>query len=163
MKPVRFLAVLCLACTFCAGEALAQAAAEAVLTHSLSSGAASSMGKTLGNALGNATGQMASRLGQQTSVQAPRARVPVAKTKSAASVIPATVSNSGSSSNGSLIASIQGGSSQGNCADAAKAAAPKRSKADASKPIAPAPDATCAMAAQNLDSHPAVVNLPAAK
>jgi hypothetical protein len=121
------------------------------------------MGKTLGNALGNATGQMASRLGQQTSVQAPRARVPVAKTRSAASVVPATVSNSGSSSNASLIASIQGSSSQVNCAPSAKTAAPKASNGDTAKPIAPAPDATCAMAAQNLDSHPAVVNLPAAK
>ena len=164
MTDRTYVSLVILMCGLSAGQLFAQAAAESVLTHGLSSTAGSSVGKTLGNAIGNAAGQLGGRLGQQASA-VPRVKVlPAARAKTA-SVPAGTTTAETASSSGSLIASIQGGATSSPAANCA--VAPKPPQADTSKSKAPAagapgaaPVATCQ--AQDADSHPAVVNLPAA-
>ena len=164
MKYRTFVSAVILMCGLSACQLFAQAAAESVLTHGLSSTAGSSLGKTLGNAIGNAASQLGGRLGQQTATVPKVQRVPAAKTKTAS--VLATTAGETASSSGSLIASIQGGATSSpatNCA-----ATPKPAQADTSQSKAPAagtpaavPTTTC-QAAQDADSHPSVLNLPAA-
>ncbi len=163
MKSARSVCVAVLIVAGCAGELFAQAAAETVLTHGASSAAGSSLGKTLGNALGNAASQLGGRLGQQTSTAPNVQRVPASKKKAVAAAVPSTPAPV--SFSGSLIASIEGAAPASsvvaaNCAPAAK---PADSNSSQSTPAPAATDLTknCP-AAQGNDSHPAVVNLPAA-
>lgn len=182
MKYAQFVAAVVLVCGLSASQLFAQAAAESVLTHGLSSGAGSSLGKTLGNAIGNAASQLGGRLGQQTSTAPSIQRVPAAKAKSA--TVPVTMTSAAPPPSGSLIASIQGGATStpvvANCAIAKSPASSSSQSGIASSP-APAANAptkaevasanrvpattvaanTCP-ATQDADSHPAVVNLPAA-
>lgn len=174
MKYRRFVAAVVLTCGMGAGELFAQAAAESVLTHGLSSTAGSSLGKTLGNAMGNAASQLGGRLGQQTSVPAVQ-RIPATRPKTA-SVPAGTPTAATASSSGSMIASIQGGatsSTTANCAVTPKAVQSDLSQgksahagpvAGTPEPTAPpvAASASVCQAAQGTDSHPSVVNLPAA-
>jgi hypothetical protein len=173
MTHARFLAATLLICGLGASQLFAQAAAESVLTHGLSSTAGSGLGKTLGNAVGNAASQLGGRLGQQTSTAVQY--VPAAKVKTAGVPVPATTPATASSS-GSLIASIQGGAtSTPTCAATSKTAEANSSPAKATTatpvPATPAQPATTLAsvspasnceAAQDPESHPAVVNLPAA-
>jgi hypothetical protein len=157
---VFLLALSCLILTF-DGSAFSQAAAEAALTHGLSSAAGSSLGK----AMGNATGQLAGKLGQQTSNAVSRQRPSTMKLGSAAAVKTAAPTTSEPPTSGSLILSVQGAASQpANCA-------PAQQKTEASLPKSEVPVtgshpavANCAPSiSQDADSHPAVLNLPAAK
>lgn len=167
MKYSHFVAAVVLVCGLGVVQLFAQAAAESVLTHGLSSAAGSSLGKTLGNAMGNAASQLGGRLGQQTapSVQ----RVPATKVKTG--FVPSAATRPAPSSSGSLIASIQGGatsSTSTTCAAGSKpvdssqskpSPAPGPSASVPTKPV-PAPVNNC-QSAKDVDSHPAVVNLPA--
>lgn len=173
MKFGRFVAAVFLVCGLGASQLFAQAAAESVLTHGLSSTAGSSLGKTLGNAIGNAAGQLGARLGQQTSTAVQH--VPTAKAKARGVPVPATTPATAFSS-GSLIASIQGGAtSTPSCAASTKTAeansSPTKATTATPAPATPAPLATTpaavapasnCQAAPDSESHPAVVNLPAA-
>jgi len=143
------------------GNAAAQAAAESALTHALSSSAGSSLGK----AMGNATGQLAGKLGQQTSNAVTRPKVPAVKLGSAAVVKPATTPDTGPPASGSLIASIQGSASQApNCAPAMRTTEGNQPKSDAVATESHPAAANCTPApSQDAETHPAVVNLPAAK
>ena len=168
MKSCRFTFVAVLLVAVCAGELFAQAAAEAVLTHGASSAAGSSLGKTLGNALGNAASQLGGRLGQQTSTAPKVQRIPANKQK-AAMAVSASTNPAVAPSSGSLIASIEGAAPASSVATANCAAAKpedSNSSQSTSLPTAKLPPATSPAkscpAAQESDSHPAVVNLPAA-
>ncbi|HKR84411.1 MAG TPA: hypothetical protein VJS37_09560 [Terriglobales bacterium] len=172
MTSGRLAMAALLASGLLVGEAFPQAATEGVLTHGLSSGAGSALGKTLGNALGNAANQMGNRLGQQTSLPAPRPRVPSAKaTGTAGPTVPRAQTAVAPSSSGSLIASIQGGvsptaSTPANCRAVTKPATSTTAKSDTdgSPPAEqePARSSRCALS-QDSNSHPAVVNLQPAK
>ena len=143
------------------GNAAAQAAAESALTHALSSSAGSSLGK----AMGNATGQLAGKLGQQTSNAVSRPRLSTPKLGSSAVVKPATTSTAAPSPSGSLIASIQGSASPvTNCAPTKQTADANPTKTDATAAESHPAPANCAPASsQDTETHPAVLNLPAAK
>jgi hypothetical protein len=157
---VSLLALSCLILTF-DGNAFAQATAEAALTHGLSSAAGSSLGK----AMGNATGQLAGKLGQQTSSAVSRQRPSTAKLGSAAAVKPAPTTTSEPPASGSLILSVQGAASQpANCAPAQQKTetAPPKSDAPVTE-LHPAVANCVSPISQDADSHPAVLNLPAAK
>ena len=172
MKCRGFVAAAVLICGLGTGQVFAQAAAESVLTHGLSSTAGSSLGKTLGNAMGNAASQLGGRLGQQTSTAPSVQRVPTAKPKTpgvpASVVTPAT-----SSAPGSLIASIQGDAAAAPTCAATRPAQgnPPPTKATGAAPVPATPagaatipvaPASNCQAVKDSDSHPAVVNLPAA-
>ncbi len=177
MKYRGFVAAGVMFCGLSAGQLFAQAAAESVLTHGLSSAAGSSLGKTLGNAMGNAASQLGGKLGRQTSTLPSVQRVPASKAKAA--TLPVSTTSAAPPSSGSLIASIQGGATStpvlANCA-IAKTAGPNASQsgsvavpapskvgsaAATTVPVTTAGANNCA-AMQDGDSHPAVVNLPAA-
>lgn len=173
MKHVGFVAAVALVCGLGASQAFAQAAAESVLTHGLSSAAGSSLGKTLGNAMGNAASQLGGKLGQQTSTVPSVQRVPAAKKTAGA---PVSATPMAASSSGSLIASIQGGAaSTPTCAVTRKTAEASSlpgkgataAPASATPQEVPAKSAALVQASncravQDADSHPGVVNLPAA-
>lgn len=172
MKYRGFVAAGVMFCGLSAGQLLAQAAAESVLTHGLSSAAGSNVGKTLGNAMGNAASQLGGRLGQQTSTVPSVQRVSAVKVKTAGVPVSATTPAT-TSAPGSLIASIQGGAAATPTCAASKTAqadssatkaagaapVPATPAGVATTPVAPA--STCP-AMKDSDSHPAVVNLPAA-
>src|SRR5437899_8395553 len=111
-------------------SAFAQAVAESVLTHGLSSAAGTSAGTALGRATNQAAGQLAGRLGQQTSSAAPRQVITTIRPgiqKQTKVLHPTTAAaqpaNGGSSSSGSMIASIQGAApeqTRGACGSAAQ-------------------------------------------
>ncbi len=137
----------------------AQAAAEAALTHGLSSAAGSSLGK----AMGNATGQLAGKLGQQTNNAVSRQRPSTTKLGSTAVVKPAGTPGSEPPASGLLILSVQGAASQPtNCAHAQQKTETAPSKSDVAATESRPPAASCGPS-QDADSHPAVLNLPAAK
>jgi hypothetical protein len=156
---VFLLAFSCLVLTF-GGNAFAQAAAEAALTHGLSSAAGSSLGK----AMGNATGQLAGKLGQQTSNAVSRQR-PSTKLVRPTAVKAAATTTSEPPTSGSLILSVQGTASQPtNCAPAQQKAETAPPKSDAPVTESHPAVVSCAPSiSQDADSHPAVLNLPAAK
>lgn len=170
-----FAVAVILVCGLGASQMFAQAAAESVLTHGLSSTAGSSLGKTLGNAMGNAASQLGGRLGQQTATAPSVQRVPAAKAKTAGVPVSATPLATTSAS-GSLIASIQGGTaSTPTCAATSKTAEANSSltKAPSAAPTPAMPQAVATASAsvipasncpalKETDSHPAVLNLPAA-
>lgn len=173
MKSVRFAIAALLLTGLCGGKVFSQASVETVLTHGIGSSAASTLGKTLGNALGNAAGQMGSRLGQQTSIVPRRQRLPVPPTAANGSSPTGGTAVTGvvPTSSGSLITSIQGGappvdSRSVGCSGGGNAPSAISSPGDApGKPSAekmPPPASACVLA-QELGSHPAVVNLPPAK
>jgi hypothetical protein len=162
MSHLRFAAAILGMVLVCAAEGFSQAAAESVLTHSLGSGAASSLGKTLGKSVGSAAGNLGKNLGRQTTSTIPR-RTPVytstgpAPRSNAASIEPLKPSN------GSLIASIQGGEIQPEKCPAGKASEPGSSETTAANaPVTPVAG-SCSAAEANVESHPAVVTLPAAR
>ena len=169
MKSCRFAFVAILLVAGCAGELFAQAAAEAVLTHGASSAAGSSIGKTLGNALGNAANQLGGRLGQQTAIAPKVQRIPASKQK-AATAVSVPTNTAAVPSSGSLIASIEGAAPPSsltttNCSVAAKPAESNTSPSTAPPPAVVSPVTSPAKncpAAPDSNSHPAVVNLPAA-
>jgi hypothetical protein len=155
------LAVCCLVFSVSI-EAAAQAAAESALTHALSSTAGTSLGK----AMGNATGQLAGKLGQQTANAVTPKKNSVTKLGSSAVVKAPATPNAGSSASGSLIASIQGAGSQPLSCSPAKPTEGNPAKTDAAvtQPSAAAGRTNCSSpASQEAETHPSVLNLPAAK
>jgi len=161
MRSSLWVFAVCGALLSVSGKAAAQAAAESALTHALSSSAGSSLGK----AMGNATGQLAGKLGQQTSNAVSRPRLSTPKLGSSAVVKPATTSTAAPSPSGSLIASIQGSSSPiTNCAPSKPAAGGALPKTDAPATEShPAPENCAPASPQDSETHPAVLNLPAAQ
>ena len=155
------VAVCCLLFTL-ATSAAAQAAAESALTHALSS----STGSAVGKALGNATGQLAGKLGQQTSnAVSPKKVSSIKLGSSAVAKVPVTP-NAGPSASGSLIASVQGAVLPPPSCTPAKAVDSNQPKTEVAvpKPSVPAGTPNCdSSPSQEGESHPAVVNLPAAK
>ncbi len=141
-------------------NAAAQAAAESALTHALSS----SMGSSLGKAMGNATGQLASKLGQQTSNAVSPKKISSTKLGSSAVLKAPAITNAVPLAPASLIASIQGSVLPPTSCTPAKPAVdnPVKTEVAVSEPSA-AVGFNCTLPSQDADSHPAVVNLPAAK
>lgn len=159
MRRLVLIALAGLATVVFSANALAQATVETLMTHSVSS----AVGTHAGTALGRAINGAANKLANQTSTipsPAPRQTVLTPRragartashvqTKVASTPVPAETSGSGS-----LIASIQGGEPKPvSCAQTAKTQNGKSS----------APAARNCAADTSADSHPSVVNLPAAQ
>ncbi len=168
MTQTRLATAILAAMLSFSGSVFAQAAAEAALSHGLSSSAGSSLGKTLGSALGNAAGQVGGKLGQQTSTTAPRPRVRASRVSAPKNPTPAAVPASVAPAPGSLVVSIQGGveASPKDCPLVAVGSNVEPQKAepqkDDPKAAIPTADENCrAKSAQEAESHPAVLNLPA--
>ena len=162
MRSALSLAAVCCLLFTLATSAAAQAAAESALTHALSS----STGSAVGKALGNATGQLAGKLGQQTSnAVSPKKVSSIKLGSSAVAKVPVTP-NAAPSASGSLIASVQGaGLPTSTCTPAKPADGnPPKTNVGVQEPSAAAGTPNCtSSSSQDADSHPAVLNLPAAK
>ena len=133
-------------------SALGQAAVEGALTHALSGATSTAAGKALGQ-VGN---QLAGKLGQQTS-NAVTPRVSAARPGPQKGMkAPAVATQPPTTSNGSLIASIQGGETT-----TAKTCAPQNSEKKALPETVT--DCNAAKTLTNTDAHPSEITLPAPK
>src|SRR5689334_10750396 len=152
---VGFLAVVLFA-SF--GSAAGQAAAESAISHALSSSA----GNGIGKAMGNITNQAATKVGQQAANAASRPSPAVtppglAKPSSKTAPVPAPTDETTSS----LIVSIQGGARGTVTCKAGPSSGTARENAALHSS---GTQKTCVESKDvSGDSHPAVVNLPAAK
>jgi hypothetical protein len=154
-----FIAILALMLAF-ASNATAQAAAEGALVHSLGTSIGSTLGRAMGGALNNATGQVTQTLGRQTATPVSRQRLTTVKSANSNNPAQSTSSPVPISGGGSFIVSIQGaGQLTTNCGSAVNKAAPA-----AKTPTASASDKACSpQPVQDAQTHPSIVNLPAAK
>ena len=160
MRVAFLLAAVCCLVFTIPIYAAAQAAAESALTHALSSSAGSSMGK----AMGNVTGQLAGKLGQQTSNAVSPKKISSPKLGSSAVAKAPVTTIAEPPASGSLIASIQGAAlPPPSCASANPA------DGNSPKPNGTVPEpvlaagSNCTPPSTDAESHPAVLNLPAAK
>jgi hypothetical protein len=147
-KPALLAAIL-----VSSASAFGQAMAEGALTHALSTATGTAMGKALGTATNQMTNRVAGRLGQQTATPVPRSRIQTMRPGAQKPGVPTSGTTAEPPTGGSLIASIQGAAPPAACDSPAPGTQGKQS--DSVQKPAPCPSAS--------DSHPSVLNLPAAK